>query len=91
MKRPVFTVERPPFLTIGLFFLGLAFRYFEDLRKALPKSEEFDHAFAFFTIFLVIGTLSLGLYIGFMVSENNIARNMEKSKEDSTNQPPPQA
>ncbi|OQP50514.1 hypothetical protein A4H97_01355 [Niastella yeongjuensis] len=87
MKSKLFTLEKAPFLALGLFFSGLAFRYFEDLRKAVPHSDDFYHAFTLFVIFLCIGTLSIGLYIGFTVAEKNIGRNMEKSKEDNTNQP----
>jgi hypothetical protein len=82
MKGKLFTLEKAPFLAIGLFFIGLAFRYFEDLRKALPQSEDFYHSFTLFAIFLFIGTLSIGLYIGFLIAEKNIDRNMEKNKED---------
>ena len=90
MKSKLFTLEKAPFLAVGLFFVGLAFRYFEDLRKAPPQSGDFYHAFSLFVIFLCVGTLSIGLYIGFIIAEKNIGRNMEKSKEDSTNEPPPQ-
>jgi hypothetical protein len=85
MKGKLFTMEKAPFLAVGLFFIGLAFRYFEDLRKAPPQSEDFYHAFTLFAIFLFIGTLSIGLYFGFIIAERNIGRNMEKDKEDGEN------
>jgi hypothetical protein len=71
--KQIFTLEKAPFLAIGLFFIGLSFRYFEDLRKAAPKSDDYYHAFNLFVIFLCIGTLSIGLYIGFTIAEKNIA------------------
>lgn len=80
MKGKLFTLEKAPFLAIGLFFLGLAFRYFEDLRKAPPKTDDFYHALTFSITFLAIGMLSLGLYIGFVIAEKNITRNLEKNK-----------
>jgi hypothetical protein len=80
MTIKLFTLEKAPFLAVGLFFLGLAFRYFEDLRKAPPQSDDFYHALTFSVIFLGIGTLSIGLYIGFIIAERNIARNLEKTK-----------
>ena len=87
MKRKVFTIERPPFLTIGLFFLGLAFRYFEDLRKASPQSNDFYHALTFCIAFLAVGMLSLGLYMGLIISEKNITRNLEKNKSTKSGKP----
>lgn len=80
MNSKVFTLEKAPFLAVGLFFLGLAFRYFEDLRKATLKSDDFYHALNFSVIFLAIGTLSIGLYLGIIISERNITRNLEKTK-----------
>lgn len=80
MKYKLFTLEKAPFLAIGLFFLGLSFRYFEDLRKAPPQSDDFYHALTFSVVFLGIGTLSIGLYIGFIIAERNITRNLEKTK-----------
>ena len=80
MKSKLFTLEKAPFLAVGLFFIGLAFRYFEDLRKALPKSEDFYHAFTLFIIFLFAGSILIGLYFGFIIAERNIARNLEKTK-----------
>jgi uncharacterized protein YneF (UPF0154 family) len=79
MKGKLFTLEKAPFLAIGLFFLGLAFRYFEDLRKTPPQSDDFYHALTFSVAFLGIGTLSIGLYIGFIIAERNITRNLEKT------------
>lgn len=80
MKYKLFTLEKAPFLAVGLFFLGLAFRYFEDLRKAPPQSDDFYHALTLSVVFLGVGTLSIGLYIGFIIAERNIARNLEKTK-----------
>jgi hypothetical protein len=80
MKSKLFTLEKAPFLTVALFSYSLAFKYFEDLRRAIPKSPEYDHAFTLFVIFLFSGTLSIGLYIGFLISERNIAKNLEKNK-----------
>ena len=80
MKSKLFTLEKAPFLTLGVSPLIAAFRYYEDLRKAVPPTGDFHHAFTFFLIFLVIGIFSIGLYIGFFVSERNIARNLEKTK-----------
>ena len=80
MKGKLFTLEKAPFLTLGVSPLIAAFRYYEDLRKAVPPTDDFYHAFTFFLIFLVIGIFSIGLYIGFFVSERNIARNLEKNK-----------
>jgi hypothetical protein len=80
MKGKLFTLEKAPFLAVGLFSLGLAFRYFEDLRKAPPKSEDFYHAFTLFIIFLFAGSILLGLYFGFIIAERNITRNLEKNK-----------
>ncbi len=73
MKGKLFTLEKAPFLAVGLFSLGLAFRYFEDLCKALPKSEDFYHAFTLFVIFLCIGSILIGLYFGFIIAERHIA------------------
>lgn len=87
MKGKLFTLEKAPFLAVGLFFIGLAFRYFEDLRKAPPHSDDFYHAFTLFVIFLCVGTLSIGLYIGFTIAEKNIGRNKEKAKKESANLP----
>lgn len=84
MKRKVFTVERPPFLTIALFFLGLAFGCYKDFRKALPQSADFNFALTLLIIFLVFGTLSIGLYIGFIIAERNITRNLEKKQRTET-------
>jgi hypothetical protein len=75
------TFEKAPFLAIALFSYSLAFRYFEDLRKALPKSEDFYHAFTLFIIFLFAGSILIGLYFGFIIAERNITRNLEKNKE----------
>jgi hypothetical protein len=80
MKGKLFTLEKAPFLTLGVSPLIAAFRYYEDLRKAVPPNDDFYHAFTFFLIFLVIGIFSIGLYIGFFISERNIARNLEKTK-----------
>lgn len=80
MTVKLFTLERAPFLAIGLFFPGLSFRYFEDLRKAPPQSDDFYHALIFSVVFPGIGTLSIGLYIGFIPAESNIARNLQKTK-----------
>jgi hypothetical protein len=80
MKGKLFTLEKAPFLTIALFSYSLTFKYFEDLRKALPKTAEADHAFTLFIIFLIIGSIALGLYIGFIIAERNIARNLEKKQ-----------
>jgi hypothetical protein len=80
MKSKLFTLEKAPFLTIALFSYSLTFKYFEDLRKALPKTAEADHAFTLFIIFLIIGSLALGLYIGFIIAERNIDRNLQKTK-----------
>ena len=88
MNGKLFTLEKAPFLAVGLFFIGLAFRYFEDLRKAPPQSDDFYHAFTLFAIFLFIGTLSIGLYIGFIIAERNIGRNMDRNKEEDANQAP---
>jgi hypothetical protein len=87
MKGKLFTLEKPPFLTIASTSFSLTFKYFEDLRKALPRSEEYSHAFTLFTIFLVLGTLAIGLYIGFTVSEKNVARNVEKNKKPRPRKP----
>jgi hypothetical protein len=80
MKGKLFTLEKAPFLAIGLFFLGLAFRYFEDLRKTPPQSNDFYHALTFSVVFLAIGALSIGLYTGFIIAERNITRNLDKTK-----------
>ena len=80
MKGKLFTLEKAPFLTLGVSPIIAAFRYYEDLRKAAPPSNDYHHAFTFFLLFLVIGIFSIGLYIGFYVSERNIARNLEKTK-----------
>jgi hypothetical protein len=80
MKSKLFTLEKAPFLTVALFSYSLTFKYFEDLRKALPKTAEADHAFGLFIIFLIIGSLALGLYIGFIIAERNIDRNLQKTK-----------
>lgn len=80
MKNKLLTLEKAPFLTIALFSYSLTFKYFEDLRKALPKSAEADHAFTMFIIFLIIGSLAAGLYIGFIIAEKNISKNIEKNK-----------
>ena len=61
--------ERAPFLTIAAFSYALAFRYYEDIRRATPQSIEYKHAFSSFIIFLVIGTLSIGLYIGLLIAD----------------------
>jgi hypothetical protein len=82
MKGKLFTLEKAPFLAVGLFFIGLAFRYFEDFRKTFPPSADFYHAFTLFVIFLVLGIFSIGLYSGFTIAERNITRNLEKSKPD---------
>lgn len=87
MKGKLFTLEKAPFLAVGLFFLGLAFRYFEDLRKAVPKTDDFYHALTFSITFLAIGTLSIGLYIGFIIAEKNITRNLEKNKGGTSRKP----
>ena len=87
MKGKLFTLEKAPFLTIALFFLGLTFRYFEDLRKVLPKNAEADHALTLSFIFFFAGTLSIGLYIGFIIAEKNITRNLEKNKGASSRKP----
>ncbi len=87
MKSKLLTLEKAPFLALGLFFIGLTFRYFEDLRKAPPHSNDFYHAFTLFVIFLCVGTLSIGLYIGFIIAEKNVGRNMEKSREENASQP----
>jgi hypothetical protein len=80
MKSKLFTLEKAPFLTIALFSYSLTFKYFEDLRKALLKTAEAEHAFALFILFLIIGSLALGLYIGFIIAERNIDRNLQKTK-----------
>lgn len=80
MKGKLFTLEKPPFLTIASTSFSLTFKYFEDLRKALPKSEEYDHAFTLFIVFVILGSLAIGLYMGFTLSEKNVTRNMEKNK-----------
>jgi hypothetical protein len=80
MKSKLFTLEKAPFLTIALFSYSLTFKYFEDLRKALPKTAEADHAFTLFIIFFFTGTLALGFYIAFIIAERNISRNMEKKQ-----------
>jgi hypothetical protein len=87
MKGKLFTLEKAPFLAIGLFFLGLTFRYFEDLRKAPPQSDDFYHAFTFSITFLAIGMLAIGLYIGFIIAEKNITRNLEKNKSTRSGKP----
>ena len=87
MKGKLFTLEKAPFLAIGLFFLGLAFRYFEDLRKAPPKTDDFYHALTFSITFLAIGIFSIGLYLGFIIAEKNIARNLEKNKGGTSRKP----
>lgn len=80
MKGKLFTLEKAPFLTLGVSPLIASFRYYEDLRKAAPPNADYHHAFTFFILFLVIGIFSIGLYIGFTISERNIARNLEKTK-----------
>lgn len=80
MKGKLFTLEKSPFLAVGLFSIGLAFRYFEDLRKALPKSDDFYHAFTLFIFFLFAGSILIGLYFGFIIAERNISRNLERKK-----------
>jgi formate-dependent nitrite reductase membrane component NrfD len=80
MKSKLFTLEKAPFLTIALFSYSLTFKYFEDLRKAIAKTAEADHAFTLFIIFLFIGSIALGLYIGFIIAEKNVTRNLEKTK-----------
>lgn len=87
MKSKLLTLEKAPFLTIALFFLGLTIKYFEDLRKVLPKNAEADHALTLSSIFFFVGTLSIGLYIGFIISERNITRNLEKNKSARTGKP----
>lgn len=84
MQRKLFTLEKAPFLTIALFSMGLAFRYFEDFRKAIAKSPEHEHAFSLFIVFLLVGALSIGLYIGFLISERNISKNIERNKRSRT-------
>jgi len=80
MKNNLFTFEKAPFLTVALFSYSLTFKYFEDLRKALPKSMEADHAFTLFIIFLILGSLSAGLYVGFIIAERNISKNIDKTR-----------
>jgi len=80
MKSKLFTLEKAPFLTIASFFLSLAFKYFEDLRKAPPQSAEVNHAFTLFIIFLIIGSLSAGLYVGLMIAEKNVSKNIDKNR-----------
>jgi hypothetical protein len=80
MKSKLFTLEKDPFLTLTLFSYSLTFKYFEDLRKALPKSAESDHSFTLFIIFLILGSLSAGLYIGFTIAERNISKNIDKNR-----------
>jgi hypothetical protein len=82
MKTKLFTLEKAPFLAVGLFFIGLAFRYFEDLRKAPPHSDDFYHAFSLFVIFLCVGSALIGIYIGIIITERNVTRNLEKIKSD---------
>lgn len=53
---------------IALFSFSLAFRYYEDIRRATPDSVDYKHAFTFFVRFLVIGTLFLGLFIGLIIA-----------------------
>ncbi len=69
MKGKLFTLEKAPFLAVGLFFIGLAFRYFEDLHKALPHSDDFYHAFSLFVFFLCVGSALIGIYIGIIITE----------------------
>jgi hypothetical protein len=89
MKGKLFTLEKAPFLTIGVSPIIASFRYYEDLRKAIPRGADFYHAFTFFIIFLVIGIFSIGLYIGFFISEKNITRNLEKNKDAQSEKPEP--
>jgi len=89
MKSKLFTLEKAPFLTIGVSPLIASLRYYEDLRKAIPPGA--DHAFTFFLIFLAIGILSIGLYLGFFISEKNITRNLEKNKSTRPGKPGGQA
>lgn len=84
MKGKLITLEKAPFLAVGLFFIGLAFRYFEDLRKAPPHSDDFYHAFGLFVIFLCVGLVLIGIYIGIIITERNVTRNQEKIKSDQT-------
>jgi Mn2+/Fe2+ NRAMP family transporter len=80
MKNNLFTFEKAPFLTVALFSYSLAFKYFEDFRKALPKSAEADHAFTLFIIFLIIGSLSAGVYAGLIIAERNVSKNIDKNR-----------
>jgi hypothetical protein len=80
MKGKLFTLEKSLFLTIGLPSLFTSLRYYEDLRKAIPKTSDYYHYFSLFILFLIIGTLSIGLFIGLFVAERNITRNLEKNK-----------
>jgi hypothetical protein len=80
MKTKLFTLEKAPFLTLGVSPLIASFRYYEDLRKAAPPNPDYYHAFTFFILLLVVGIFSIGLYIGFYISERNISRNLEKTK-----------
>jgi hypothetical protein len=80
MKTKLFTLEKAPFLTLGVSPLIASFRYYEDLRKAAPPNPDYHHAFTFFILLLVVGIFSIGLYIGFYISERNISRNLEKTK-----------
>jgi uncharacterized membrane protein YiaA len=80
MKAKLFTLEKGIFLAIGLPSLFTSLRYYEDLRKAIPKSSDYYHYFSLFIFFLVIGTLFIGLFIGISIAEKNITRNLEKNK-----------
>jgi len=80
MANKLFTLEKAPFLTVATFSFSLTFKYFEDFRRALPKTAEADHAFTLFIIFLFIGALSAGLYIGFTIAEKNVSKNLHKNK-----------
>ena len=81
MENRLFTLEKTPFLPIALFCYSATIKYLEDLRKLSLKTEEFDHAFILFSLFLFLGTLSLTCYIVLMVAKNNVSKNVEKIKE----------
>ena len=58
-------IEKLFFLNLAITFFALAFYEFKDARKAYLKiDEDFKFSMVLFIIFLCLGFLSLGFYIG---------------------------
>ena len=73
MKKHFTFKEKSNYLILGITFFLASLPYFDEARKSFNKiSNDFMWALIFFIIFIILGMLFVGIYIGIQITEKKV-------------------